>query len=127
MGKRTVRFVTLELSGLWLYMRYRHFFYQSLWWNIQSGILNCNSPQNVVYLLKCRICGEAGKAKTKFRARFNNYKGAHRSYRQTRKVSQQHLHEHFGQHSHNEIDDWQFTLMEQCETHEQLKEREIFW
>ena len=35
---------------------------------IQSGILNCY-PQKVVYLLKCRICGEApyvGKAKTKF-------------------------------------------------------------
>ena len=50
---------------------------------IQSGVLNCNS-QKVVYLLKCRICGEApyvGKAKTKFRARFNNYKSAHRSYR----------------------------------------------
>ena len=39
---------------------------------IQSGILNCNS-QKVVYLLKCRICGEApyvGQAKS-----------AHRSYR----------------------------------------------
>ena len=34
----------------------------------QSGILNCNS-QKVVYLLKCKICGEAsyfGKAKTNF-------------------------------------------------------------
>ena len=29
--------------------------------------------------------------------------------------------------SHNGIDDWQFTLIEQCETHEQLKERETFW
>ena len=29
-------------------------------------------------------------------------------------------------HSHNGIDDWQFTLIEQCETHEQLKERETF-
>ena len=50
---------------------------------IQSGILNCY-PQKVVYLLKCRICGEApyvGKAKTKFWARFNNYKRAQRSYR----------------------------------------------
>ena len=40
---------------------------------IQRGVLNCNS-QKVVYLLKCRKCGEAayvGKAKTKFRARFN--------------------------------------------------------
>ena len=38
---------------------------------IQSGILNCNS-QKVVYLLKCRICGEVpyiGKAKTKFRGK----------------------------------------------------------
>ena len=24
-------------------------------------------------------------------------------------------------------DDWQFTLIEQCETHKQLKERETFW
>ena len=96
---------------------------------IQSGILNCNS-QKVLYLLKCRICGEApyvGKAKTKFRARFNNYKSAHRSYRKKCKVSQQRFHEHYGQHSHNGIDDWQFTLIEQCETHEQLKERETFW
>ena len=33
----------------------------------------------MLYLLKCRICGEApyvGKAKTKFRARFNNYESA---------------------------------------------------
>ena len=93
---------------------------------IQSKVLNCNS-QN---LLKCRIYGEApyvGKAKTKFRALFNNYKSAHRSYRKKRKVSQQRFHEYYGQHSHNGIDDWQFTLIEQCETHEQLKERETFW
>ena len=50
---------------------------------IQSGVLNCHS-QKVVYLLKCRIWGEAayvGKAKTKFRARSSNYKSAHRSHR----------------------------------------------
>ena len=53
---------------------------------IHSGLLNCNS-QKVVYLLKCRICGEApyaGKAKTKFRARFNIYKSVHRFYRKQR-------------------------------------------
>ena len=43
------------------------------------------------------------------------------------KVSQKRFHEHYGQHSHNGIDDWQFALIEQCETHEQLKERETFW
>ena len=72
---------------------------------IQSGVLNCNS-QKFVYLLKCRICGEApyvGKAKTKFRARFNNYKSAHRFYRKKRKASQQRFREHYGQHSHNGI------------------------
>ena len=42
-------------------------------------------------------------------------------------VSQQRFHEHYGQHSHDRIDDWQFTLIEQCETHEQLKERETYW
>ena len=74
---------------------------------IQSGVSNCNS-QKVVYLLKCRMCGEApyvGKVKKKFRARFDNYQNTHRSYRKKRKVSQQHFHEHYGQHSHNGIDD----------------------
>ena len=73
------------------------------------------------------MCGEApyvGKAKTKFRARFNNYE---RSYRKKRKVSEKRFHEHYGQHIHNGIDDWQFTLIKQYETHEQLKERETFW
>ena len=79
---------------------------------IQSGFLNCNS-QKVVYLLKCRLCGEAphvGKAKTRFRARFNDYKSVHMSYKKNRKVSQQRFHEYYGQHSHNGIDDWQFNL-----------------
>ena len=39
-----------------------------------------------------------------------------------RKVSQHLFHEYYGQHSHNGIHDWQFPLIEQCETHEQLKE-----
>ena len=96
---------------------------------IQSGILNCNS-QKVVYLLKCRICGKApyvGKTKTKFRGGFNNYKRHTGLIEQKRKVTQQRLHEHYGQHSHNGIHDWQFMLTEQYETHELLKERETFW
>ena len=43
------------------------------------------------------------------------------------KYQQQCFHEHYGQHNHNGIDDWQFTLIEQCETQEQLKQRETFW
>ena len=99
-------------------MGYRHL--------IQNGILKCNS-QKVLYLLKRRICVEAhyvDKAKTKFRETFDNCKRSLRSCRKKHKVSQQHFHEHYGQHSHNGIDDWQFTLNKQCETHEQLKENE---
>ena len=112
-------------------MQYRHVFQRVCGetFKIESGILNFNS-EKVVYLSKCRICGEApyfGKIKTKFRATFNNCKSAHRSYRRKRKVSLQRFHEHYGQHIHNKIDDWQFTLIEQCETHEQLKDRESFW
>ena len=43
---------------------------------IQSVVFNCNS-QKIAYLLKYRTCGEApyfGKAKTKFRARFDKIK-----------------------------------------------------
>ena len=61
------------------------------------------------------MCGEAsyvGKAKTKFRARLNNYKSAHRSHgKNIKKVSKQRCHEQYAQQSHN---DWQFTLTEKC-------------
>ena len=63
-----------------------------------------------------------GKTKTKFRARLNNYKIAHSVKKQ--KLSQHRFHEYHLLLSRNKIDDWQFTLIEQCETYEQLKERE---
>ena len=44
-----------------------------------------------------------------------------------RKIPQQHFHELYMQHRCNGIGDWQLKLIAQCETHEQLKEREIFW
>ena len=50
---------------------------------IQSGTLKCNLDK-VLYLLQCKVCGEAhyvGKAKAKFRYRFNNYKIKHRAFR----------------------------------------------
>ena len=89
---------------------------------IQSAPLTCNS-EKVLYLLKRKVCGEApyvGKAKTKFRYRFNNYKSKGRAFRKgNRKIPQKRF--HLG------IDDWDFTLFEQCETHKQLKERKTFW
>ena len=55
---------------------------------IQRGPLNCNS-EKVLYLFKCKVvCGEApylGKAKTKFRHSFNNYKSKHSAIELSRK------------------------------------------
>ena len=64
---------------------------------IQSGPLNCNS-EKVLYLLKYKVRDEApyvGKAKTKFRYRFNNYKSKHRVFRKgNRKISQERFHDY---------------------------------
>ena len=96
---------------------------------IQSGPLNGNS-EKVLYLLKCKVYGEAayvGKAKTKFRYRFNNYKSKHRAFRKgNRKIPQNFFHDHYCVDGHLEIDDWDFTLFEQCQTCKQLKDRETF-
>ena len=47
--------------------------------------------------------------------------------KKNRKISQQRFHELYMQNRHNGIDDWLLKLIEQCETHEQLKQRETFW
>ena len=81
--------------------------------------------------MKCNVCDEApyvGKAKTKFRYMFNNYKSKHRSIRKGRqKIPQKHFYDHYCLDGHSGIDDWDFTLLEQCEIHKQLKEKETFW
>ena len=73
------------------------------------------------------MCGEApyvGKAKTKFRYRFNNYKSKCRAFRKgNRKMLQKLFHDHYCLDGHLEIDDWDSTLLEECETYKQLKER----
>ena len=97
---------------------------------IQKGTSNCDS-EKVLYLLKCKVSGEVpyvGKAKTKFWYKFNNYKSKHRTFRKgNQKVPQKRFHAHYCRDGHSGINDWDFVLFEQCETHEQLKERETFW
>ena len=96
----------------------------------QSGTLNCSS-EKVLHLLKCKKCVEApyvGKAKTKFQYRFNNYKSKHRAFRKgNQKILQKLFHDHYCLDGRLVINDWDFILFEQCETHKQLKERESFW
>ena len=81
--------------------------------------------------MKCKVRGEVpyvGKARTKFRYRLNNCKSKHRVFRRgNRKIPQKRFHDHYCRDGHLGIDDWDFTLFEQCETHKQLKERETFW
>ena len=70
---------------------------------IWSGPLNSNS-EKVLYLLKCKVCVEVpyvGKAKAKFRYRFNNYKSKHRAFRKrNRKIPQKRFHDHYCLDSH---------------------------
>ena len=97
---------------------------------IQKSPLNYDS-EKVLYLLKCKVCGEVpyvGKAKTKLCYRFNNYKSKHKVFRKSnQKVPQERFHNHYCLDGHSRINDWDFVIFEQCETHEQLKERETFW
>ena len=65
---------------------------------IQGGPLHFNS-EKVLYFLKCKVYGEApyfGKAKTKLRYRFNNYKNKHSAFRKgNRKIPQKRFHSHY--------------------------------
>ena len=83
-----------------------------------------------IYLLKCKVCGEAfyvTKAKTKFWYRFINYKDKHSALRKgNRKLPQKLFHNCYCLDLHWRVDDWDFTLFEQCEIHKQLKVRN-FW
>ena len=81
--------------------------------------------------MKCKVCGEApyvGKAKTKFQYRFSSYKSKHKAFKKdNRKIPQKLFHDHYCLNGHLGINDWDFTLFEQCETRKQLKEKETFW
>ena len=66
--------------------------------------------------------------KTKFHYSFNNYKSKHRTFRKdNRKVPQKLFHTHYCFDGHSGIEDCDFAIFEQCETHAQLKEIETFW
>ena len=97
---------------------------------IQRWHLYCNS-EKVLYLLRCKTCGNTpyvGKSKTNFYLPFNIYKSKHQCFRKEKQnVPQKRFHSHYIQDCHRDIDDWEVTLFEKCETHKQLKEKETFW
>ena len=81
--------------------------------------------------MKCKAWGGilyVGKANTKFCYRFKNYKNKHKASRKGKqKVPQKRFHVHYCLDGHSGIDNWNFVIFDQCETHEQLKERKTFW
>ena len=90
---------------------------------IQKGPLK-RSLEKVPYLLKCKLWGETpnvGKAKTKFRYRFNNYKRNNRAFRKgNRKIPQKLCYNNYCLDGHLGIGDSDFSLFEQFETQKQL-------
>ena len=97
---------------------------------IKHGLdLHCNSTI-VIYLIQCKTCHKqyVGSTKPRFRLRFNNY---HKNWvwliDGTHKVFQRSFHEHFAQEDHNGDQDWEFILIDQCETLKELRRKEAFW
>ena len=81
--------------------------------------------------MKCKVCCDApydGKTRTKFQYRFNKYKRKHRAFgKKTEKIIQKLFYNRYCLDCHLGTDDWDFSVFEKCETHKQLKEREMFW
>ena len=94
---------------------------------IQIWHLNCNL-EKVLHLLRCKTCDDAlyfGKAKTKFRLRFNNYESKHLPFRKGKQnVPQKRFHSHYIQNCYRGIDDRKVTFFEKCRTYKQQKGRE---
>ena len=69
----------------------------------------------MLYLLKCKVCGGVpyiGKAKNKFRYRFNNYKSKRRAFRKGKqKVPQKRFHTHYCLDSRSGIGDWNCVIL----------------
>ena len=93
--------------------------------------MNCDTP-NVVYLMRCKVCNISyvGSAQKSFRARFNNYKSAHRSFLKGKidNFSQVTFHQHFSEDGHTGFfEDATFTLIDSALDHSQALKKEAFW
>ena len=90
--------------------------------------LNCNS-NNVVYLLKCKVCNlqYVGQTTNKFRYRWSNYKSCQKKASKGEVVPQSMLHQHFLDQDHHGLDeDCDITLIDRSDATFPL-DRENFW
>ena len=84
--------------------------------------------KNVVYLISCKTCHKQYTGSLEeFRARFNNYRSAHRNYRKNMKVKEEPFHVHFADGNHSVEGNWQVRLTDQSDSTEDLRKRESFW
>ena len=75
-------------------------------------------------MISCKTCHEQPTGSSEeFRARFNNYRYAHRNYRKNRKVKQESFHVSFADGAHSGECDW----VDQSDSPENLRKRESFW
>ena len=71
------------------------------------------------------VCGKQhnGSILKKFRARANNYKRTHHSFRKEQILSNQ----AHNQNEHNGICDWDITIIDHAETVKSLRQKELYW
>ena len=96
-------------------------------YNIRGSTMNCSSS-NVVYILRCKTCGiqYVGSCTTPFRTRFSNYKSCNK-YHKDKTVPQQELQEHFDLPGHSGFANFEYTLIDQGNSLEDVRKRERFW
>ena len=80
-----------------------------------------------------------GSTKIKFRYRINNYKSTHRKFRnkyveedltivmKKTEFKQEFFHEFYCSESHQGIESWSVTLIDQVEDLESLRKKELYW
>ena len=79
-------------------------------------------------MISCKTCHKQYTGSSEeFRARFNNYRCAHRNYRKNRKVKQESFHAHFADDIHSGEGDLEVRLIDQSDSTEDLRKRESFW
>ena len=82
-------------------------------YEIRPENLNYRS-KNVVYLISCKTCHKQYTGSSdEFRARFINYRCAHRHYGKIMKVKQESFHVYFADGVHSGERDWKVRLIDQ--------------
>ena len=96
-------------------------------YEIRLENLNYRS-KNVDYLISCKTCHKQYTGSSEeFRARFINYRCAHRHYRKSMKVKQESFHVYFADGVHSGEGDWKVILIDQSDSTKDLRKRVSFW